>query len=40
MRLHREITGKRIYCVPETVTKTKALDPITGKRKSIRVQKP
>jgi hypothetical protein len=37
MRLHFDITGKRIYAAPETVTKTKALDPITGKRKSIRV---
>jgi hypothetical protein len=37
MQLHFDLTGKRIFAAPETVTKSKDLDPRTGKRKSIRV---
>ena len=37
MRLHLELTGTRIYAAPETVTKSKDADPVTGKKKSIRV---
>jgi hypothetical protein len=38
MRLHFEVTGKRIWCAPETVAKATDRDPVTGKRRSIRVQ--
>lgn len=37
MRLHFKLTGKHIFAAPETVTKTKDIDPATGKKKSIRV---
>lgn len=37
MRIHHELTGKRIWATPETVGKL-PLDKATGKRKSIRQQ--
>jgi hypothetical protein len=37
MRLHRAITGNRIYAAPEVVTKTREVEPRTQKPKSIRV---